>query len=223
MNEPVSTDTYTAQIRRLAELTARVSAQRAEAHGWYAEQVAAAERAVAEAAEQVRAAEAEVAEAQRMVDRVDGEVTHLWAQLRDRIGGGPRRLGDPPGPVRDAAGDPVPLLRGVRELVQRTGAPGELPGSVNPLLIACGIGGALVAYVLGLGARALGAGSGGDLAVGLPVLALVVTLLGPVVGLAPARLLADRRHAVLTPRPMILVGATGLATTLLLLTVTYTS
>ncbi|MGC4891035.1 hypothetical protein [Micromonospora sp. DT227] len=222
MNEPVSSETYPAQIRRLAELTARVAAQRAEAHTWYAQQVAAAERAVAEAAEQVRLAEAELADAQRMVDRVDGEVTHLWAQLRARLGGGTRRLGDPPGPVRDAAGDPVPLLRGVRELLDRTGTPGELPGSVNPLLIACGVGGALVAFLLGTGARALGAGSGGDLAVGLPVLALVVTLLGPLVGLAPARLLADRRHAVLTPRPMILVAASGLATTLLLLTVTYT-
>ncbi|MFI2713707.1 hypothetical protein ACH495_26650 [Micromonospora sp. NPDC018662] len=222
MNEPVSSETYTAQIRRLAELTARVAAQRAEAHTWYAQQVAAAERAVAEAGEQVRLAEAELAEAQRMVDRVDGEVTHLWAQLRARLGGGTRRLGDPPGPVRGAAGDPVPLLRGVRELLDRTGTPGELPGSVNPLLIACGVGGALVAYLLGIGARALGAGSGGDLAVGLPVLALVVTLLGPLVGLAPARLLADRRHAVLTPRPMIMVAASGLATTLLLLTVTYT-
>ncbi|ATO13440.1 hypothetical protein CO540_05980 [Micromonospora sp. WMMA2032] len=220
MNEPVSSETYSAQIRRLAELTARVSAQRAEAHTWYAEQVAAADRAVADAAEQVRQAQAEVAEARRMVDRVDGEVTHLWGQLRARLG--VRRLGDPPGPARDAAGDPVPLLRGVRELLARTGQPGELPGSVNPLLIACGVGGALVAFLLGLGARALGAGSGGDLAVGLPVLALVVTLLGPLVGLAPARLLADRRHAVLTPRPMILVAASGLATTLLLLAVTYT-
>ncbi|MFI7213440.1 hypothetical protein [Micromonospora maritima] len=220
MNEPVSSETYSAQIRRLAELTARVSAQRAEAHTWYAEQVAAADRAVADAAEQVRQAQAEVAEARLMVDRVDGEVTHLWGQLRARLG--VRRLGDPPGPARDAAGDPVPLLRGVRELLERTGQPGELPGSVNPLLIACGVGGALVAFLLGLGARALGTGSGGDLAVGLPVLALVVTLLGPLVGLAPARLLADRRHAVLTPRPMILVAASGLATTLLLLAVTYT-
>ncbi|WBB76791.1 hypothetical protein O7602_15165 [Micromonospora sp. WMMD1128] len=222
MNEPVSSETYSAQIRRLAELTARVSAQRSEAHTWYAQQVSAADRAVAEAAEAVRRAEAEVTAAQRMVDRVDGEVTYLWAQLRDRLGMSVRRLGDPPGPARDVAGDPVPLLRGVRELLERTGTPGELPGSVNPLLIACGVGGALVAYLLGIGTRALGAGSGGDLAVGLPVLALVITLLGPLVGLAPARLLADRRHAVLTPRPMILVAASGLATTLLLLAVTYT-
>ncbi|MGC4896765.1 hypothetical protein [Micromonospora sp. DT31] len=222
MNAPVSSETYHAQIRRLAELTARVAAQRAEAHTWYDQQVAAADRAVAEAAEQVRRAEAEAAEARRMVDRVDGEVTHLWTQVRARLGVGARRLGDPPGPARDAAGDPVRLLRGVRELLERTGTRGELPGSTNPLLVGCGIGGALAAYALGSAVRALAAGANADLAAGLPVLALVVTLLGPVVGLGPARLLADRRHAVLTPRPMIVVAATGLATTVLLLTVTYT-
>lgn len=217
MNEPVTSETYAAQIRRLAELTARVAAQRAEAHTWYAQQCAAADRAVAEATEQVRRAEAEAAEARDLVERVDAEASHLWGQLRARIGAGGRRLGDPPGPTRDATGDPLPLLHGVRELLDRTRQPGELPGSANPLLVLCGIGGSVVAYALGLAARALGHGSGGELAVGMPVLALVITLLGPLVGLAPARLIADRRHAVLTPRPMLLVAGAGLVATLLLL------
>jgi hypothetical protein len=217
MNEPVASETYAAQLRRLAELTARVAAQRAEAHTWYAQQCAAADRAVAEAIEQVRRAEAEVAEARELVERVDAEAAHLWGQLRARLGGGGRRLGELPGPARDATGDPVPLLRGVREVLDRTRQPGELPGSANPLLVGCGIGGALVTYALGMGARALGDGSSGDLAVGMPVLALVVTLLGPLAGLAPARLLADRRHAVLTPRAITLVAAAGLVTTVLLL------
>jgi hypothetical protein len=217
MNEPVMSETYAAQIRRLAELTARVATQRAEAHTWYAQQCDAADRAVAEATEQVRRAEAEAVEARDLVERVDTEATHLWGQLRARVGSGGRRLGAAPGPAPDATGDPVPLLRGVRDLLDRTRQPGELPGSVNPLLVACGAGGAIVAYALGLATRALGHGSGGDLAVGLPVLALFITLLGPLVGLAPARLIADRRHAVLTPRPMIVVAAAGLATTLLLL------
>ncbi|WP_406044391.1 hypothetical protein OG799_07845 [Micromonospora sp. NBC_00898] len=219
MNEPVASETYTAQLRRLAELTARGATQRAEAHGWYAQQIAAADRAVAEAAAQVRRAEAEVAEARELVERVDAEAAHLWQQLRVRLGGGARRLGDPPGPARDATGDPVPLLRGVRELLDRTRQPGELPGSVNPLLALCGVGGSVAAYALGAGARAVGAGNGGDLAVGMPVLALVVTLVGPLLGLAPARLLADRRHAMLGPRPIIVTLLAGLLTTVLLLTV----
>ncbi|MEV4845887.1 hypothetical protein AB0K20_22070 [Micromonospora matsumotoense] len=215
MNEPVASDTYAAHVRRLAELTGRVATQRAEAQAWHDQQCAAAERAVAQATAQVRDAEQEVTDARSMLERVDTEVGHLWAELRSRLG--TRRLGDPPGPAREVTGDPVPLLRGVRELLDRTGQRGELPGSVNPLLALCGVAGAVVAYALGAGARAVGQRYGGDLAVGMPVLALVVTLLGPVAGLAPAKRLADRRHALLGPRPLAIVLATGVLTTVLLL------
>ncbi|SCG50430.1 hypothetical protein [Micromonospora halophytica] len=220
MNEPVASDSYAAHVRRLAELTGRVRAQRAEAQAWHDQQCAAADRAVAEAAEQLRRAEAEVAEARAMVDRVDAEVGHLWAELRGRVGLGTRRLGPPPGPARDATGDPVASLRAVRNLLDRAGQPGELPGSANPLLALCGVAGALLAYALGAGARALGLRYGGDLAAGMPVLALVVTLLGPLVGLAPAKRLADRRHALLGPRPAAIVLIAGLATTVTLLVAT---
>ncbi|MEU7956900.1 MULTISPECIES: hypothetical protein [Micromonospora] len=215
MNEPVPSDTYAAHVRRLAELTGRVAAQRAEAQAWHDQQCAAAERAVAQATTQLRDAEQEVVDARSMLERVDAEVGHLWAELRSRLG--TRRIGDPPGPARDVTGDPVPLLRGVRELLDRTGQRGELPGSVNPLLALCGVAGAVVAYALGAAARAVGERYGGDLAVGMPVLALVVTLLGPVAGLAPAKRLADRRHALLGPRPLAIVLAAGVLTTVLLL------
>ncbi|WP_422751850.1 hypothetical protein [Micromonospora sp. WMMD708] len=215
MNEPVASDTYAAHVRRLAELTGRVAAQRAEAQAWHDQQCAAAERAVAQATAQLRDAEQEVVDARSMLERVDAEVGHLWAELRSRLG--TRRPGDPPGPARDVSGDPVPLLRGVRELLDRAGQRGELPGSVNPLLALCGVAGAVVAYALGAVARAVGERHGGDLAVGMPVLALVVTLLGPVAGLAPAKRLADRRHALLGPRPLAIVLVTGVLTTVLLL------
>ncbi|MBO4160645.1 hypothetical protein [Micromonospora antibiotica] len=215
MNEPVASDTYAAHVRRLAELTGRVAAQRAEAQAWHDQQCAAAQRAVAQASAQLRDAEQEATDARSMLERVDTEVGHLWAELRSLLG--TRRLGDPPGPARDVTGDPVPLLHGVRELLDRTGQRGELPGSVNPLLALCGVAGAVVAYALGAGARAVGQRYGGDLAVGMPVLALVVTLLGPVAGLAPAKRLADRRHALLGPRPLAVVLAAGVLTTVLLL------
>ncbi|MER7271283.1 hypothetical protein ABT344_23655 [Micromonospora carbonacea] len=217
MNEPVTSETYAAQVRRLAELTDRVRTQRAEAHAWHEQQCAAAERAVAEAAEQLREAEREAADARELVERVDAEAAHLWQQLRARLGAGARRLGDPPGPARDASGDPLLLLHGVRGLLDRTRQPGELPASANPLLALCGVVGAALMFALGLGARALGARNGGDLAVGLPVLALVVTLLGPLVGLALAKRLADRRHAVLSPRPITVVLVAGVVTTGVLL------
>ncbi|MET7668307.1 hypothetical protein [Micromonospora luteifusca] len=216
MNEPVASETYAAQLRRLADLTARVHEQRAEAHTWHERQCAAAERAVADAAEQLQHAEEELVAAREQQERVDAEVAHLWQQVRTRLGA--RRLGGPPAPANGGgATDPVLLLGRARDLLDRAGQPGELPGSVNPLLALCGVAGAVVAYTLGAGARALGVGYGGDLAVGMPVLALVVTLLGPLVGLVPARVLADRRHAVLGPRPItVVLGAGVLATGLLL-------
>ncbi|MGC4806350.1 hypothetical protein [Micromonospora sp. DT233] len=220
MNQPVTSETYAAQVRRLADLSDRVRTQRAEAHTWYDQQCAAAERAVDEAAEQLRYAEREAAEARELVERVDAEAAHLWQALRARLGAGARRLGDPPGPALSATGDPLLLLHGVRGLLDRTRQPGELPASTNPLLALCGVLGAVLMFALGAGARALGTSNGGDLAVGLPVLGLVVTLLGPLVGLAPAKLLADRRHAVLSPRPVAVVLGAGLVTTALLLVLT---
>ncbi|WDZ82558.1 hypothetical protein [Micromonospora cathayae] len=217
MNEPVTSESYAACLRRLAELTAHAAAQRAEATSWHERQCAAAERAVREATEQVRRAETEVAEATELVERVDAEAAHLWQVLRGRIGAGGRRLGDPPGPARDASGDPLVRLDQARELLDRTRQPGDLPGSVNPLLALCGVLGATVAYAVAMAARAAGERYGGDLAVGLPVIALVVSLLGPLVGLWPAKVLADRRHAVLGPRPMTIVLVAGLLATAFLL------
>ncbi|MFV2104539.1 hypothetical protein [Micromonospora sp. LOL_024] len=216
MNGPATTETYSVQLRRLAELTARVHEQRQEARAWYDQQCAAADRAVAESADEVDRAERELVAARETQERVDAEVAVLWQELNARLGGG-RRAGTPPAPAPEATGDPVTLLETVRDLLHRTRQPGELPGNVNPLLAVWGVAGAALAYALGVGARALGQHNDGDLAVGLPVLALVVTLLGPVVGLIPARMTADRRHAVLSPRPVLIVVATGLTATLLLL------
>ncbi|SIR80291.1 hypothetical protein [Micromonospora avicenniae] len=217
MNQPVASETYAAQVRRLADLSARVHAQREEAQTWHERQCAAARRAVAEAEEQVAHAERELAEARQLQERVDAEAAHLWQLLRERLGAAGRRLAGPPPPTSGVDGDPVLLLGRVRELLDRTRQPGELPGSVNPLLAACGVAGAVLAYALGAGARAAGVGYGGDLAVGMPVLALVVTLLGPLVGLVPARVLADRRNAVLGPRPITVVLAAGVVATVILL------
>ncbi|MEU6207595.1 hypothetical protein ABZ814_28900 [Micromonospora musae] len=217
MNQPVASETYAAQVRRLAEVSARVHAQREEAQSWHERQCVAADRAVAEAEEQVEQAERELADARELQERVDAEAAHLWQLLRERLGSAGRRLTGAPAPTAGIDADPVLLLGQVRELLDRTRQPGELPGSVNPLLAACGVAGAVLAYALGAAARAAGVGYGGDLAVGMPVLALVVTLFGPLVGLVPAKMLADRRNAVLGPRPITVVLAAGLAATVLLL------
>lgn len=212
---------YDRLIRQLAETTAWVEAQRAEADAWYAQQCASAQRAVRSAAEAVRYAEAEVAAAHEQVDRIEAEVAHLWQALRNRFGWAARRIGDPPVPTQGAGpADPDALLESARELLNRTKRPGDLPSSTQPLLALFGVLGAAAAYGLGLAARAAGTRYGDDLAVAMPVLALVVTLLGPVVGLAPARLLADRRHAGLDTRAVATVLIAGVITTAALFAMT---
>jgi|HigsolmetaAR201D_1030396.scaffolds.fasta_scaffold52990_2 hypothetical protein len=209
--EPV--ESYARVIRQLAELTARADAERAEADGWYERQCAAAERAVRDAEQALRRAEAEVAAAQQEVDATEAEVLHLWATLRGRLGGSGRRFGEPPVPRAGAVGDTEALLDGVRDLLERARTPGELPASARPLLALFGVLGAAGAYLLGLAARAVGGRYGGDLAVGMPVLGLLVALLGPVVGLVPAKVLAERRHASLDLRAGLVVVAAGVVTT----------
>jgi hypothetical protein len=190
-----------------------VAAQRAEADGWYERQCAAAERAVRSAERAVQQAGREVSAALEEVEVVDAEASHLWQVFRGRLGAAAGRLGDPPGPAPGASAAPGTLLDGVRDLLDRAKQPTELSGSADPLLAIFGLLGAVAAYALGAAARLLGDRYGGDLAVGMPVLALVVTLLGPFVGLAPAKLLADRRHAALGPRPVVVVVVAGLVTT----------
>lgn len=205
---------YDRLIRQLSQTTAWVQEQRAEADAWYARQCASAEQAVRAAADAVHQAEAEAAAAREEVDRIEAEVTHLWQVLRDRFGGATRRLGAPPVPAQSMGpADPDVLLESARKLLERAKRPGELPPSAQPLLALFGVLSAAAAYALGMAARAAGARYGGDLEVAMPVLALVVTLLGPVIGLAPAWLLAERRHARLDTRAVAVVLLAGVITT----------
>lgn len=210
-------DSYEGLVRALEELNARVEAQRDEARTWYVQQCATAEQAVRRAEQQLRRAERELAVATEQAELTEGEAAHLWHLLRGRLGISAGRMGAPPAPVGGAPTDPATLLDGVRDLVERARRRGEFPPSANPLLVGCGVLGAVTASALGAAARAVGARYGGDLAVGMPVLALVVTLLGPVAGLAPAKLLAERRHVALGPRPVTLVVVAGVVATILLL------
>lgn len=206
-------DSYPLLIRRLADVAARVDAQRAEADAWYDRQCAAADKAIVSAEQAVRRAEAEVAAARQKVETTEAEVLHLWRGLRGRLGPAAGRIGHPPVPTPGATGDPATLLGGVRELLDRAKQRADLPPSAYPLLVMFGLIGAAAAAGLAVLARVAGERSGGELAVGMPALALVVTLLGPLVGLVPAKLLADRQHAGLEPRAVTVVVLAGLVTT----------
>lgn len=207
---------YQEAIGRLASRYASVDAQRAEAARWYERQVAAAARAEREAEEAVAAAEAEVAAAEALVERIDAEAEELWRTTVRRLGTAASRYGGPPPPAVLPSGEsynPDQVLEGTQELLDTTWRPGRMPRSAYPWLGLFSVLGAGVAYALGEVARWAGREYGGDLAVGLPVLALVVTLIGPLVGLWPAKVLADRRHVSLDPPTVLLVVGAGAAMT----------
>ncbi|HEX5541420.1 MAG TPA: hypothetical protein VFX60_07635 [Micromonospora sp.] len=204
---------YERLIAQIADLMARIETQRAEADRWQQQQCAAAERAVAQAEAAVRQAEKDIDAARWQSQAVDAAAARLWQKLGRTLGSAGHRLGDPPAPTGGAAAGPEALLDGVRDLLDRAREPRFLPASTYPLLAVFGVLGAGAAYALGFAARIGGARHGGDLASGMPALSLVVTLLGPLVGLVPAKLLTERRHAVLNPRAVMVVLVAGLVST----------
>lgn len=213
---------YEDAMARLASRYASVDARRAEADDWYERQVAAAARAETEAEAALAAAEAELAAARALVDRIDHEAEELWSRTVRLLGAAARVFGGPPPPSAlppSETYNPDQLLESTRDLLDKAWRPGRMPTSAYPLLMLWSALGAGVAFGLREAARWAGREYGGDLAVGLPVLALVVTILGPLAGLWPAKVIADHRHVTLDPTTIAVVVATGLATlTTLLLT-----
>ncbi|HWH00913.1 MAG TPA: hypothetical protein VNV66_16725 [Pilimelia sp.] len=207
-------ESYAETMAALAGLDAERARRRDEVHAWYAGQCAAVRRAADEAAAALAAAEEEYRAARLAVEKVDAEAGHLWAVLASRLGHAARRLGEPPAPALAAAegADPWVLLEQVRDELRRARHPRTLPGWAYAALVFFGVCGAGLTAALAQGLRRAAEATGGDLAVALPVLALIVALLGPVVGLVPAKALSDRRGATLDAGAVAVVLLVGLAT-----------
>lgn len=206
---------YEEAMARLASRYASVDARRAEADDWYERQVAAAARAEGEAEAALAAAETELTAARALVDRIDREADELWGRTVRRLGTAASRHGGVPEPVTLAKGEsynPDQVLEGTRDLLDKAWRPGKMAAKAYPLLMLWSALGAAVAFGLREAARWAGREYGGDLAVGLPVLALVVTVIGPLAGLWPAKVVADHRHVTLDPATIAVVVATGLLT-----------
>jgi len=215
--------TYHQAIARLADTYAGVDAQRAEADEWYERQLAAIARAEQEASAAVEAAQEALDAATELVERIDAEVEEVWRTTVRRLGPSAARYGGPPPPVPsqgDEEYNPHQMIESASDLLDQTWRPGRMPQSAFPWLVALSAFGAAVAFALREAALWAGHSYGGDLAVGLPVLALVVTLVAPFVGLWPARVVADRRHVALDATTITVVLATGLATTVVLYLIT---
>ncbi|HEX8631547.1 MAG TPA: hypothetical protein VF755_25595 [Catenuloplanes sp.] len=216
------TTDYARLMRRLAALDAQLAAQRAQAEAWYAEQCAAADAAVRAAERAVRETGARVDAARRVAEVVDAEAAYLWSTFVHQVGPSAEQFG------RSLPRAVVPQQRDGRQAddylheAQARVAPATTVrrpsgGSMRTLLALVGAVGGAVGFAAGAALRWAGQRAGGDWAVGLPVLALIVTLLGPAVGVAVAKRVADRRGSGLDPAGVAVVAIAGLATAAALL------
>jgi hypothetical protein len=189
---------YRELIRSLAGIDAEVDAHRAEAHDWYARTVGNAEAKHRQARSRVVESRQRLRNANRQADDIDARVYVLWEDFRPYAG----RIGNtrptailPPEDDHRSAGE---WLGEAEQQLSRSGRRPELSDQTRRIMVMFGVLGGLLAGLAGFGVRAAGRSVGGDLAVVLPVLALLLTLaLGPIVALLAAKVYADRRGAVL--------------------------
>jgi hypothetical protein len=207
---------YRAVLGRLTALADSAAAHRAEAARWYEQRCAAADAAERTAEQAVRQARDAVRAAQRDVEEVDARAAGLWSEFVHRVGPAAERFGRTvPPPV-------VPRQRGERqpddylnEVVTRlayTPPSRPLTNATQLLFAAFGAVGGAIGFALAEALRWAGRQAGGDLAVGLPVLALIVMLTGPVLGVAGAKRVADRRGVPLDAAAVGVLLLGGLAT-----------
>lgn len=216
--DPVNS--YLDLMASLDRLHNKFTAEQEKIITWYAHQQAAAQAAVARATEVAELAGAEVAQARSLVERTDLEAHRLWLRIQGRSGkGSPASVPPDPAPTAGVAGtdaDPTRLLNQVADRLEQArqarGQLRELPGWMSPLLVVFGVLGAAAGYAVAYGARQLALGIGGDIEAFAPVLRLIVTVLAPLLGLVPARSLADRAGGQLDGGRIGVVVLAGLLT-----------
>lgn len=207
---------YQLLMARLAELDAEARADRAEAQNWYAQQCANADAAVEAAQAAVRRSAAEVAAARRDAERVQADAAILWTDYVHQVGPPAERFGRtlprPVVPQQRAGRDAADYLHEVRTRVAAPARAGAAGDPAQWILVVFGLAGGVLGFLAGAALRWAGARAGGDLAVVLPVLALIVTLVGPAVGVVGAKRWTDRRHVTLDATGVALVLVVGLVT-----------
>lgn len=205
---------YRAVLRRLTALADEAAEHRAEANGWHDDRAAAADEAERVAEEAVQQALRGVREAQRDLEEVDARAAGLWSEFVHRVGPSAERFGrtvpEPVVPRQRGDHGPEEYLQEVATRLAYTPPPRPLTNATQALLALFGALAGAVGFALAEALRWAGRQAGGDWAVGLPVVALIVMLLGPVLGIGPAKLLADRRGIGMDAATVAVVLVTGL-------------
>jgi hypothetical protein len=212
---------YRAVLRRLAGLDAEAAADRAEASAWHDERVAAADEAVRAAEEEVRKADRAVREARREREEIDARAAQIWSDYVHAAGTSVERYGrtlPEPSVPRQRDRDADVYLQEAAATIKYEPPPRPLSGATTVMFAAFGFMGGALGVAAHQVLRWAGRSAGGDWAVGLPVLALLVLLLGPVLAVFGAKRVADRRGVGLDATAILTVLLTGLLTAGLLYT-----
>ncbi|GGQ63558.1 hypothetical protein [Couchioplanes azureus] len=187
------TPDYRSVIRKLTNLDEEAAAHRAEARTWHDTRAQEADEAVRQADRRVLQAQAAVRAAQRGLEEVDARAAVLWAEFSHRAGRVAERFARAPQPAipRQRDRDAEDYLREAATAAAWTPPAKPLKGATFLYAGLGALGGAvgLAAWSL---LRWAGREGGGDLAVGLPVVALIVALLGPILAVVAAKRVADR-------------------------------
>jgi hypothetical protein len=205
---------YREVLRRLTALDDEAAAHREEARRWYDERCAAADEAERISAEAVVQADRDVRAAQRDVEAVDARAAGLWSDFVHRVGPAAERFGrtvpEPVVPRQRGDRGPEDYLQEVATRLAYTPPARPLTNLTQGLFALFGVVGGLIGFGLARGLRWIGHAGGGDWAAGLPVVALIVMLTGPVLGIAAAKRMADRRGVPLDTAAVALVLIAGL-------------
>jgi hypothetical protein len=214
------TPDYRSVLRKLTNLDDEAAAHRAEAHTWHDTRAREADEAVHAADQRIREAQAAVRAAQRHRDEVDAQVAGLWAEFAHKVGRIADRFGQAPQPTVPRQRD-----RDADDYLQEAATTAAWTPPTKPLkgatLLYAGLG--ALGGALGLAAWSLlrwaGREGGGDLAVGLPVVALIVALLGPILAVVTAKRVADRSGTPLDASSVATVLISALLTAVVILAV----
>jgi hypothetical protein len=211
MSEPGYRDV----LRRLTTLDEEAAAHRTEAVRWHDGRVAAADDAVRAAEENVRRADEAVRAAQRELESVDARAAGLWSDFVHKVGPVAERYGrtvPPPAVPRQRDHDADHYLQEAATSVAYVPPARPLTGGTTALFAMFGVAGGAVGAAAHQLLRWAGHAAGGDWRTALPVLALLVMLLGPVLAVFAAKRVADRRGVGLNAPAVATVLLTGLLT-----------
>ncbi|MFI7540632.1 hypothetical protein [Actinoplanes sp. NPDC049599] len=194
------TPDYRSVVRKLTNLDDEAAAHRAEARSWHDSRAVEADNAVRAADERIRETLAAYRAAQREREEVDARSAVLWAEFAHKAGRVAERFGShAPQPAvphqRDRRAED--FLQDAAAAAAWAPTPRKPAGGASLLYVVLGALGGAVGVAAWSTLRWAGREAGGDWAAGLPVVALVVALLGPILAVVTAKRVADRRGAQL--------------------------